>query len=325
MTRICQQIPPSLSSVRTLKIEAFFQSPALGNNENIAQWLDLFRVFNRVEQLGIVGDASASFACALQRISVEMAADLLPALREIYLGSATSESRKAVTSFIEKRNLAGLPDVKFTSRFALFSATPKPTSQSPMVNLQRPPVLTETSTSYNMPSYDSWKASRIASEWYPRMESAISKRWFVLIRPVDVLDGIVESPREGLCRETPAHMSGARLGRNKTARTRVSATADDEIASARGSQPRSRWTSVKLKPANSICAEDCTYNRGWCTPSYVPERRREKREEESERHTGIQSPSGAYTRVSPPIGRLHLPQKEGERECNGNQYASESL
>ncbi|KAH9170520.1 hypothetical protein EDB89DRAFT_2187600 [Lactarius sanguifluus] len=116
-TSLCwlEQIPPSLSSVRTLKIEAFFQSPALGNSENIAQWLDLFRVFNRVEQLVIVGDASASFACALQRVSVEMAADLLPVLREIYLGSATSESRKAVTSFIEKRNLAGLPDVKFTS------------------------------------------------------------------------------------------------------------------------------------------------------------------------------------------------------------------
>ncbi|KAH9170523.1 hypothetical protein EDB89DRAFT_1271338 [Lactarius sanguifluus] len=115
VTRICQQIPPFLSSVPALKIEAFFQSPALGNSENIAQWLDLLHVFNRVERLLIVGDASASFACALQRVSVEMAADLLPALRNIYLGSATSESRKAVTSFIEKRNLAGLPDVKFTS------------------------------------------------------------------------------------------------------------------------------------------------------------------------------------------------------------------
>ncbi|KAH9033020.1 hypothetical protein EDB84DRAFT_1438448 [Lactarius hengduanensis] len=114
MARICQQIPPSLSSVRTLKVEAFSQSP--GNNENIAQWLDLFRVFNCVEQLLFAGDASGSFACALQRVSVEMAADLLPVLREIYLGSVTSESRKAVTSFIEKRNLAGLPDVEFTSR-----------------------------------------------------------------------------------------------------------------------------------------------------------------------------------------------------------------
>ncbi|KAH9170521.1 hypothetical protein EDB89DRAFT_2187603 [Lactarius sanguifluus] len=115
MAPICQRIPPSLSSVRTLKIQVFFQSPALRNYENIAQWLDLFRVFNCVERLLFVGDASASFACALQRVSVEMAANLLPVLREIYLGSATSESRKAVTSFIERRNLAGLPDVKFTS------------------------------------------------------------------------------------------------------------------------------------------------------------------------------------------------------------------
>ncbi|KAH9017805.1 hypothetical protein EDB85DRAFT_2014662 [Lactarius pseudohatsudake] len=116
MTRICQQIPPSISGVRILKIQAFFQSPALGNNENIAQWLDLFRVFNCVEQLLIVGDVTESFACALQRVSVEMAAGLLPALREIHLNRATSESRKAITSFIEKRNLAGLPDVEFTSR-----------------------------------------------------------------------------------------------------------------------------------------------------------------------------------------------------------------
>ena len=111
MTHICQQIPPFLSSVRTLEIDVYVRP--LGNDENVAQWLDLLHVFNRVENLRIVGEASPNFAHALQLVSVEMAANVLPALRELILDRITSESWKDVTSFIDTRKLAGLPAIKF--------------------------------------------------------------------------------------------------------------------------------------------------------------------------------------------------------------------
>ncbi|KAH8987371.1 hypothetical protein EDB86DRAFT_3082283 [Lactarius hatsudake] len=108
ITHICRQISPLLSSVRFLVVETFRSA----GNEDVVQWLDLLRVFDRVDELLIIGDACPNFARALQRVSVEMGADALPVLRKLTLKPFTSESEEAVTSFIDARNLAGLPAIK---------------------------------------------------------------------------------------------------------------------------------------------------------------------------------------------------------------------
>ncbi|KAH9170519.1 hypothetical protein EDB89DRAFT_1271243 [Lactarius sanguifluus] len=109
ITHICRQISPLLSSVRCLEVETFHRS---AGNEDVVRWLDLLRVFDRVDELLIIGDACPNFARALQRVSAEMAADALPALRKLTLSPFTSESEEAVTSFIDARNLAGLPAIR---------------------------------------------------------------------------------------------------------------------------------------------------------------------------------------------------------------------
>ena len=71
-------------------------------------------MFSSVEDILFLGDASPNFARALELVSAEMAADVLPALRELTIDPVSSESRKAVTSFIDARNLASLPAIKVT-------------------------------------------------------------------------------------------------------------------------------------------------------------------------------------------------------------------
>ncbi|KAH8992401.1 hypothetical protein EDB92DRAFT_1857728 [Lactarius akahatsu] len=109
ISHICRQISPLLSSVRLLVVETFHRS---AGNEDVVRWLDLLRVFDRVDELLIIGDACPIFARALQRVSAEMAADALPALRKLTLKPFTSESEEAITSFIDARNLAGLLAIK---------------------------------------------------------------------------------------------------------------------------------------------------------------------------------------------------------------------
>ncbi|KAH9081462.1 hypothetical protein EDB83DRAFT_2309877 [Lactarius deliciosus] len=85
---------------------------ALKRNEDVVRWLDLLHVFDRVDELLIIGDGCPNFARALQRVSTEMGADALPALRKLTLSPFTSESEEAITSFIDARNLAGHPAIK---------------------------------------------------------------------------------------------------------------------------------------------------------------------------------------------------------------------
>ncbi|KAH9033021.1 hypothetical protein EDB84DRAFT_1561765 [Lactarius hengduanensis] len=73
ITHICRQISPLLLSVRFLLVETFRSA----GNEDVVRWLDLLRVFDRVDELLIIGDACPNFARALQRVSTEMAADAL--------------------------------------------------------------------------------------------------------------------------------------------------------------------------------------------------------------------------------------------------------
>ncbi|KAH8992402.1 hypothetical protein EDB92DRAFT_1945199 [Lactarius akahatsu] len=111
LNQICQQISSFLSGVRALDIHTFVRP--LGSDEDFAQWLNLFHVFSRVEQLHITGRSSLNVAYALQLISAEIAADVLPTLRELTLDPFTSESREAVTSFVDAHKVAGLPAISF--------------------------------------------------------------------------------------------------------------------------------------------------------------------------------------------------------------------
>lgn len=110
MTQICQQMSPFLSSVQTFDIVT---SLTPGNDVDAAQWLGLFRVFSGVEKLHVTWGSVPNVAHALQHVSAEIAVDVLPALRELNFDWFASRWREAVTSFIDARNLAGLPAVKF--------------------------------------------------------------------------------------------------------------------------------------------------------------------------------------------------------------------
>jgi len=110
MTQICQQISPFLSSVQTFDI---ITSLTPGNDVDAAQWLGLFRVFSGVEKLHVTWGSVPNVARALQHVSAEIAVDVLPALRELNFDWFASRWREAVTSFIDARNLAGLPAVEF--------------------------------------------------------------------------------------------------------------------------------------------------------------------------------------------------------------------
>jgi hypothetical protein len=83
--QICQQLSPFLSSVRTLDIHTSSCQP----DEDFSQWLGIFYSFSRVERLHITGSSAPKVAHALQ---IEMAADLLPALRELTLDPYTHVS-----------------------------------------------------------------------------------------------------------------------------------------------------------------------------------------------------------------------------------------
>ena len=97
-----------LSGVEILEIQTFVRP--LENEDDIAQWLDLFHVFSRVEQLRITGKSNPDFACALQLVSAEMAADVLPALRKLTL-SLDSPKLREVKSFISTHNSASFPTI----------------------------------------------------------------------------------------------------------------------------------------------------------------------------------------------------------------------
>ena len=77
VNHICQQLSPLLYNVRTLDIHMSVQP--LGSDEDLR---DLLHLFNRVEQLHITGSSIPDVARVQQLVSAEMAADMLPALRE---------------------------------------------------------------------------------------------------------------------------------------------------------------------------------------------------------------------------------------------------
>ena len=102
---------PFLPSVQTLEIYTF--APPSGNEDDVARWVDIFRAFSRVERLLVRGMSNPYVACALQLVSAETAADVLPALHDLTFDSVTSESREAVMSFIGRHNSAGFPAIAF--------------------------------------------------------------------------------------------------------------------------------------------------------------------------------------------------------------------
>ncbi|KAH9033023.1 hypothetical protein EDB84DRAFT_1438450 [Lactarius hengduanensis] len=112
MTQICQQISPFLPSVQTLSIPML--SPWHDGGQG-TYWVDFLRVFNRLEKLHLSGGDPSSVVHALQFVSTGMATDVLPVLRELSLESVVygPRSRKAVTSFLDAHQRAGLPAITF--------------------------------------------------------------------------------------------------------------------------------------------------------------------------------------------------------------------
>jgi hypothetical protein len=79
------------------------------DNEDAAPWfvLFLFPIFSRVNYLGSC--PGRFIRAAMQSIFAEMVVNVLAAVQRCATGTSTdSESREAVTSFIDARNLTGL-------------------------------------------------------------------------------------------------------------------------------------------------------------------------------------------------------------------------
>ncbi|KAH9178514.1 hypothetical protein EDB89DRAFT_2239155 [Lactarius sanguifluus] len=113
MTQICQQMSPFLPSVQTLSVPMLSRS--WHDDGQGTYWVDFFRVFNRLEKLHLSGGDPSSVVHALQFVSTVMATDALPVLRELSLDSVVygPSSRKAVASFLDVHQRAGLPAITF--------------------------------------------------------------------------------------------------------------------------------------------------------------------------------------------------------------------
>jgi len=110
---ICAQLSPLASSVKQLKISAFYLPPNLKRKTDPAPWLQLLTPYNSVEEVEFCGKDAActGIASALEQSTWEMAQELLPALRVLRIrGFHTwSISNGLITSFVAARQLAGRP------------------------------------------------------------------------------------------------------------------------------------------------------------------------------------------------------------------------
>jgi len=115
MAQICRQLSPLLlSSVRKLEVVASVTPLSLHDVADASQWVGLFHVFGGVEELRVSYGSVPDVARALQRVAREsVAAEVLPALRELRFDWFASRWEEAVGSFITARQISGHPPITF--------------------------------------------------------------------------------------------------------------------------------------------------------------------------------------------------------------------
>jgi hypothetical protein len=119
MTQICQQISPFLSDVRALSLP--LENGLWRDDKHHRDWVDFLRLFDHVEELHLSGTSNI-FSSISNRLKPMLANNVLPAIRELSLDPDTCFSKEsskkswdAIMSFIDARDLAGLPiTVTFT-------------------------------------------------------------------------------------------------------------------------------------------------------------------------------------------------------------------
>ena len=116
MTQIFSEQLPLLSHVEQLKISAGFSTiPAWRDDPDMdfSQWLELFRLFVAVHSLYVPKRLVSPVARALQDLTEQMATEVLPALRTLFLEELEPSGpvHEAMNSFATARQLSHQPVV----------------------------------------------------------------------------------------------------------------------------------------------------------------------------------------------------------------------
>jgi hypothetical protein len=107
----------TLSTVAHLKLMAYFESYGQSEDEGVAEWLLLLRQFSTVKTLHVSQVLAEHVGFALNHITGEMVAEVLPSLHSIYL---EGELESSVKKFVTIRRLSGRPVTVFeTSGFTM--------------------------------------------------------------------------------------------------------------------------------------------------------------------------------------------------------------
>ncbi|KAH9954653.1 hypothetical protein BC827DRAFT_1158618 [Russula dissimulans] len=110
---ICTQLSPLVSSVKQLKLSAFYLPPNFQRQIDPALWLQLLAPYNSVEEIEFCGKGApcTGIARALQQSTWETARELLPALRVLRIRGFRSRSIRLTMIFAAARRLTGRPVV----------------------------------------------------------------------------------------------------------------------------------------------------------------------------------------------------------------------
>jgi len=109
LAQVCSSSFPLISTLEGLEITTLPSSYEIDDT----QWLDLFDPFTAVKDLYLTSDTARRVCSAFQGFSGEMATEVLPALRNLFVdasGSRTSEFiQEALKPFVAARQLSGQP------------------------------------------------------------------------------------------------------------------------------------------------------------------------------------------------------------------------
>jgi len=108
---ICTQLSPLASSVKQLKISAFYFPPNVQRKTDPAPWLQLLTPYDSVEEVEFHGKGApcTGIASALQQSTPETAQELLQALHVLRIRGFHTWSISLIMSFATARQLAGRP------------------------------------------------------------------------------------------------------------------------------------------------------------------------------------------------------------------------
>jgi len=112
LAQVCSSVLPRLSPLERLDIrEDQLGRPCWQANIANTQWLELLRPFTAVKILHLSGGVALHIAPALQELAGESAAQVLPALRRLFVvGPQQSGAvQEAICQFVAARQVAGCP------------------------------------------------------------------------------------------------------------------------------------------------------------------------------------------------------------------------